>query len=137
MKQTDLHAPLRRYGPAAFMTVIIPVLSLLPAHFFRPLAEPLPPIPAFDKLVHALLYAALTASYLHAATPLQRKSLKAVLQLALAATAYGLLMEVGQKTLSASRSMDPLDAGANMLGALACAAAVFAVARRRKQTPAP
>lgn len=134
MKQTDIPALLLRYGPAALMTALVPALSLLPARFFAPIGQPLPPIPAFDKLVHALLYAALTAAWLRARPPAQRQRLRAALETALAAAVFGLLLEVAQKTLTATRAMDPLDALANAAGALACALAAFALARRR---PAP
>lgn len=134
MKRFVTLAPLLRYGPAAFMAALIPVLSLLPARFFRRIEEPLPPIPAFDKIVHALMYAALTAACLHAASLPQRQRLATALGIALAAAGYGVVMELSQKALTSTRSMDPLDALANAAGALASALFMFAAARRM---PAP
>jgi VanZ family protein len=135
MKRFFTPALLLRYGPAALMAALIPVLSLLPSRFFRHLEKPLPPIPAFDKLAHALMYAALTAACLHAVSLPQRQRLTSVLRIALATALYGLVMEVCQMKLTATRSMDPLDALANALGAFACALLFLAAARRRKPAP--
>ena len=117
--------PLCRYGPAVTMILLIPVLSLLPAHLFTHIAGP-PPFPGMDKLIHALMYAALTAALFHALSPLARVRYAWAFLLALAASLYGLGMEFCQKVLTDTRSFDPLDAFANMTGAfvialLACA----------------
>ena len=117
---SDTH-PHLRYGPAVVMMLLIPALSLLPAHFFKHVAEPLPPIPGIDKIIHALMYAALTAAYLQALIPARRRSLLAVLRIVLLAALYGVAMEVFQKLFTTTRSMDPLDALANAAGALTCA----------------
>ena len=135
MKRFCTLAHLLRYGPAVLVATLIPVLSPLPSRLFHHIEEPLPPIPALDKIVHALMYAALTAACLHAAALPQRQRLATALLVALGAAGYGAVMEIGQKALTSTRSMDPLDALANAVGALACALAVFAVARRHKPTP--
>lgn len=124
---------LLRYGPAVAMTLLIPVLSLLPARFFAPASAPLPPMPGMDKLVHAILYAALTAAYLHALAPIRRSDLAAVLPLAVAATVYGAAMEVCQSLFTDSRATDPLDALANLTGVLATTLLSQAVHRFRER----
>lgn len=113
------------------MTTLVPLLSLLPARFFRPVEGHLPPVPALDKAVHALLYAALTAAWLHAAHLVRRSALAAALGTAFAATAFGLLMEAGQGALTSTRTVDPLDALANAAGAFS-SALIFAAAVWRR-----
>ena len=122
---------LLQYGPAAAMTALIPTLSLLPARFFRQAEAPLPALPGLDKLAHALMYAALTAAYLHALPPSARLRLGVVLRLALICALIGLAMELCQKGLTRTRSMDPLDALANAAGAFAYALPAYAWARRQ------
>jgi len=129
--------PLLRYGPAVVMTLLIPVLSLLPAHFFAPVPTPLPPLPGMDKLIHAMLYAALTAAYLHALAPACRSNFSAFLVIAAAATLYGVAMEICQSLFTDSRALDPLDALANLSGALAASLFSYAACRygkRKKET---
>lgn len=121
---------LLRYGPAVAMTALVLTLSLLPAGLFHPDRAPLPPIPGADKFVHALMYAALTAAYLHTASLARRTRLSTVLWVALAAALYGLALEFCQRWLTTTRAMDPLDALANTTGALACALIIRARARR-------
>lgn len=121
---------LLRYGPAAVMTVLIPALSLLPARFFSQVETPLPPIPGLDKIVHALMYAALTAAYLHTLPVHKRANLRTVLCVALISAVFGLVMELCQQWLTTTRSMDPFDELANVTGALVCALLAFAWARR-------
>ena len=127
----DKHT-LRRYGPAVVMTLLIPALSLLPAHFFKQVSEPLPPIPGMDKLIHALMYATLTAAYLHILTRDRRGRLATVLRVACFAAVYGIAMEICQKLLTASRTMDPLDALANTVGALVTALLICVWSRRKR-----
>lgn len=122
--------PIWRYAPAAVMTLLIPALSLLPARFFKHVAQPLPPLPGMDKLIHALLYAALTAAYLQALTRERRGRGADVLRVVGLAALYGLAMELCQKLLTSSRAMDPLDALANLAGALVSGLLVYAWARR-------
>jgi hypothetical protein len=121
---------LLRFGPAAVMTVLIPALSLLPARFFRHVEVPLPPVVGLDKIVHALMYAALTAAYLHTLPVHRRANLGTVLCVALFSALFGLVMELCQKGLTTSRSMDPIDELANATGALVCALLALAWARR-------
>jgi len=123
--------PFLRYGPAVMMTLLIPVLSLLPSHFFTPVSEPLPPLPCMDKLIHAMLYAVLTAAYLHALTPQRRSSRVAILLIVASATLYGFAMEFCQKLFTDSRKMDPLDALANLSGVLAIALFSYTKHRHR------
>ena len=129
---TSRPQPFLRYGPAALMTVLIPALSLLPARFFRHMAGT-HPIPGMDKLVHALLYAALEATLVYALSEAARLRYSCAFRIALAAAVYGVVMEVAQKLLTHSRSCDPLDALANALGAFAVAFLACALARRRAQ----
>lgn len=126
---------LLRYGPAIVMTLLIPVLSLLPAHFFTQLPGP-PPLPGMDKLVHAMLYAVLTATYLYAFAPACRSKLFVVLLIIVLATLYGIAMEVCQQLFTASRAMDPLDALANLSGVLATTLVFCAVYRYRQKRKA-
>lgn len=133
---TACRHPLRRYGPAAVMVALIPALSLLPSGFFRHIAGP-PAFPGMDKLVHALMYAALTAALFHALSSGARVLITRVICLAAAASLYGLAMEFCQKALTRSRAFDPLDALANAVGALLCALLLYAVARFRSGRAAP
>ena len=128
--------PFRRYGPAAMMVALIPALSLLPSGFFRSIAGP-PAFPGMDKLVHALMYAALAAALFHALSSGARVRFSRVICLVAAASLYGLAMEVCQKALTRSRAFDPLDALANAVGALLCAVILFAFARFRRARAAP
>ena len=128
---------LLRYGPAVVMTSLVLALSLLPLRFFKEAAPPLPPLPGIDKIVHALMYAALTATYAHLLSRARPYRLAAVLRAAAFATAYGLAMEVCQKLFTTTRAMDPLDALANTAGAFASALLLYVWTRRRPATPAP
>lgn len=121
-----------RFGPAAAMTLLIPALSLLPARLFARAAAPLPHFANMDKLVHALMYAALTAAYLHALSGEKKGRIAPALSVAVFASLLGLLMELGQKHLTTSRSMDPLDALANAAGAVATALGVWAWRSRKR-----
>ena len=114
-----------RVGPAVAVTLAVFVLSLLPACCFRGVEQALPLFPGADKVVHAAMYAAVVAAWVHAVRP-ERRRWRVLLRLAAAATLYGLVMEVGQKVLTRTRTMDPLDGCANAAGAFLCAAAVGA-----------
>jgi hypothetical protein len=59
---------IKRCFPAAFLALLIPALSLLPAAFFRGMPVPAR-FPGADKLVHALMYAALAAAFCRALKP--------------------------------------------------------------------
>jgi VanZ family protein len=130
MKTTSVPALVQRYGPALGMLAAIPALSLLPARLFKPLAAA-PQLPATDKLIHALLYAALTLSFFRALPAAARIRWSAAVAIAAAAALYGLAMELCQRHLTSSRSFDILDAVANAVGALACSAIACAWCRRR------
>jgi hypothetical protein len=127
--------PLRRYGPAALMLTLIPALSLLPARFFSHIAGA-PAFPGLDKLIHSVMYAALTVALFHALSPSARVRFSWVIRLVLAASLYGLAMEVCQKLLTRSRSFDPLDALSNAVGAFLCALTLYALARFRSEKDA-
>jgi VanZ family protein len=124
-------APFVRWLPAAAATAGIAVLSLLPARVFCGVEATLPPIPAFDKIVHAGMYAALTATGLYACAHAARGRLRCATAIALAATLYGLVMELCQGLLTTSRHMDLFDGLANATGAFLCAAAFYVWPRLR------
>lgn len=108
-----------RYVPVVLIAVAIPLLSLLPAVFFRKLSEGIPLFPGFDKAVHASMYAALTTAAVFAFPWMQR--LRAFLLLAAWAALYGGLMELAQRWLTNSRSCDVWDGAANAAGAFIAA----------------
>jgi len=120
-----------RFGPAAFMVVVIPALTLAPAYVFRGVESSLPPIGGIDKVVHALMYLALTAAALHTVPLSRRAHVGTVFVAALAVSLYGAFMELCQKWLTTTRCMDPCDALANAVGAFACALALWLWARHR------
>lgn len=122
-----------RYGPLAAVAGAVLVLSLAPAWLFRGAEEALPRWPGLDKLVHAAMYAALTAAGLHALPP-QRRRPRALLAVALAAALYGAALEFAQSLLTQTRCRDARDGLANAAGALACATVCYAAsaARRRR-----
>lgn len=122
---------LLRFGPPAIMAALIPILSLAPAYVFRGVECALPPISGLDKIVHALLYLALTAAALHAVPLCKRTQVGTVLTAALATSLYGAFMELCQKWLTTTRSMDPYDALANAMGAFACALVLLVWAHHR------
>jgi VanZ family protein len=126
-----------RYGPAVVAALAIPALSLAPAWLFCRVEESLPPIPGFDKLVHALMYAVLTAACAHALPPARQKSLRALACVAFAAALYGALMELCQYWLTSTRARDIGDAFANAAGALACATLLFLWAHRPRPKHPP
>ena len=120
-----------RDGPALLTSAGIVALSLAPAWLFRDVERGLPLFHGLDKVVHAAMYAALTASGLHALPLEKRRSLRGALGVAAAAALYGAILELAQREFTRSRTMDPLDALANAAGALACALIACAWARRR------
>ena len=122
---------LLRYGPAATVSAVIIALSLAPAYLFHGVESSLPPISGLDKIVHALMYAALTAAYLHATPAPERSRVSTVLWIALLASMFGVIMELCQKWLTTTRTMDVFDALANAAGAFACALLACAWSRRR------
>jgi VanZ family protein len=123
-------ATIWRYGPAVAMSLAVVLLSLAPAWLFRGVARSLPPVAGADKLVHAAMYAVLTAAYLHALPRDARSRVRPLLWIVLAAATFGLVMELLQFALTTTRGMDPLDALANTAGALISALVAFIWTRR-------
>ncbi len=130
MKFKSFPDPVLRYGPALFMLAAIPALSLLPARLFKPLAA-VPRLPGADKIIHALLYAALALSFFRTLPAATRGRWFAAASIAGVAALYGLAMELCQRHLTSSRSFDILDAVANTVGALAYSAIACSWYRRR------
>ena len=122
-----------RIALAVLWALAIPALSLLPARFFNR-ANAIVHFPHADKVVHAILYGVMTALLLWAArTPDLPTRTRRVWFVALAATAYGLLMEFLQ-SFTATRTMDLLDGLANAVGAFLVAGAAIGIARVRAGT---
>ena len=130
----NLPAVISRYGPVAALALLISVLSLLPAAFFRSIPSPAR-FGGADKIVHALMYAALAAALFHALEPRTRATPRAAAAVALSATLYGLVLEIMQAVFTATRTMDPLDALANAAGAVTTA--LLASLWARSRLPAP
>ena len=122
-----------RFAPVMLIAVAIPALSLLPAAFFNRITPSAPPFPAWDKLIHALLYAALSGALFHALPTNAKARGASWIGVALAAGGYGLIMECCQRWLTVSRGFEWLDALANLSGAaiLAGTAGLRVRARRR------
>jgi len=120
-----------RFVPVIVMTLLISVLSLLPAHCFKQALEPLPPLPGIDKIIHALMYASLTLTYVYALPRDRRVHLPTVLRIALFVTLYGAVIEVCQKLFTTSRSMELLDISANAAGALISSLVIYTGLRHR------
>jgi len=118
-----------RFGPAVVVTAAVLALSFLPACCFRGVENALPPLPGMDKVVHAAMYAGLVAAWSHAVLPENRRWWL-IVRIAMVATLFGLMAEVGQKMLTKTRCMDPLDACANAAGAFLCAYGVGAWSSR-------
>lgn len=125
---------LLRYGPAAAMTALVAALSLLPVCVFHGVESTLPHFGGLDKVVHALMYAALTATYLNASPLSKRLRLGRVLRTALAVALYGLSMEFCQGWLTRTRTQDMHDALANAGGAFTCALLAHFGAKRAHKT---
>jgi VanZ family protein len=128
---------IHRYIPAAFLALLIPVLSLLPAAFFRGV----PSTARFtggDKIIHACMYATLTLALFRALEPPARANFRSAGIVAFSASLYGLALEIAQGVFTATRSMDPHDALANAAGAFATALLACLWFRKRKiQDPNP
>ena len=105
-----------RYGPTVVLSLLIPMMSLLPARFFSRFSNS-SSIPHVDKWIHALIYAALSLALYHALSPEARKRPGPPLAAATAASLYGALMELAQGFFTRSRGQDPMDALANTVGA--------------------
>jgi VanZ family protein len=129
------HQAFARFAPATFIALAIPMLSLLPAAYFKRVIPSAAFIPGWDKLIHALLYAALSRALFHALSPKAKERVSCWTGVTLAAGGYGLLMEFFQRGLTVSRGFDWFDALANLLGAsIAAGLAGWRVrARHRRQ----
>ncbi len=90
------------------------VASLLPS---TAMPEDIPLFPGADKIIHILMYAGLAGLLRWTLADRLRAPLK-LLGLILVASAYGLLLEILQHTLT-TRSFEWADAIANTLGAIA------------------
>ncbi len=126
-----LPSSFRRYLPTAAAAAVVAALSLLPARLFHGVETALPPVHGFDKIVHAVMYAALTVVYLRARPSAERGELRTALEAAVIASLYGALMELCQNAFTVSRQMDPFDEIANAAGAFASALVLRAWARHR------
>lgn len=120
-----------RFVPVTVMTLLISVLSLLPSQCFKQALVPLPPFPGLDKIIHALMYASLTLTYVYALPRDRRIHLPTVLRVALFVTLYGAAIEVCQKLFTASRAMELLDISANAAGALTSSLLIYTWLRHR------
>lgn len=105
--------------------MFIPLLSLLPPSFFKA-AKGLDQ-PGMDKVVHACIYGLQTILLVAAWRSWKGSCGRSTLLYgALTAAAYGLFMEVLQRTLTECRTFSWGDAAANLAGALVAAAFVAA-----------
>lgn len=119
-----------RFAPVIVMTVLIAVLSLLPALCFKQALEPLPPLLGLDKIIHALMYATLTATYVYALPCDRRGRLLTILWIGFIVTLYGATIELCQNLFTSTRSMEFLDMCANATGALISSLLIYIWARR-------
>lgn len=106
-----------RCGFVFIMVVFITMLSLAPAYLFRNVESSLPLFPGFDKCVHSLMYFVLTLSVLFALPHSERRRIRSMVSVAVAASFYGIFMEFCQGFLTSTRSMDHFDMLANAVGA--------------------
>ena len=121
-----------RLAAVALWALLIPVLSLLPAHFFQP-AHALTQLPYADKVVHATMYGTMTGLVIWAlATPNHPLRPRWIVFTAASATAYGLLMEWLQH-FTATRSMDIWDGVANATGAFLVAGVALGITRMQNR----
>lgn len=128
-----MKAALYRYGPAIFFALCIPVLSLLPAFFFRNVPQPAR-FPGADKIIHTLMYAVLTLAFIHAIHHPLRSPARSAALAALLATLYGLALEILQGALTTTRAFDLYDALANAAGAILAALLAYLWFRRAPST---
>ncbi len=117
-----------RLSAAIIWGVAIPVLSLLPARFFRQ-AHELVHFPQASKVVHAIMYAIMTSLLLWVSSvPGRPLRMRSACLAASAAVAYGLLMELLQHFTS-SRTMSLWDGLADAVGAFLAVGIALCVAR--------
>ena len=109
-------------------TLLIPVLSLInPGR--------LPDTTAFhlwgmDKIAHMLMYALLTTAWAYAIPAGMRVKIRIMTSITLSAAFFGLLMEFCQFLFTEARSMDLLDAAANLAGSAVAAMAIYVISIR-------
>ncbi len=111
------------YSPALIGSVILPLLSLANM-------QHLPDTSALhfsglDKVLHLLMYAALTCCWLYPLPAARRSRPGIAAGVALGVALYGLLMELCQLVFTNYRSFDIRDALANLAGALIAAAGFY------------
>lgn len=114
---------LLRYFPAFFCSVAIPLLSL--ANLRNLPDAPVLRFDGLDKVVHLLMYAALTSFWLYPMSLERRARPRVMLGIVLAAGLYGALMEVCQEMFTTYRSFDLFDMLANLGGAMIAAAGFY------------
>ena len=118
-------AALLRYGPAAFLSAAIFVLSSIPGH-------QLSWVFGWDKALHAIEYGTLGAAYQRAIDPWAGGRGLAALSWALASL-YGVSDEIHQ-LFTPGRSADFRDAIADAIGA-ALGVLVYGAIRARRRRP--
>lgn len=117
------------YLPAFFWSVAIPLLSLAS---FRNLPDvPVLRFQGLDKVIHLLMYAALTSFWLYPISMKRRTQPAIMLGVVLAAGLYGALMEVCQAVFTTYRSFDIFDILANLGGAMIAAAGFYLYSKWR------
>jgi len=122
---------IRRYLPALLLTIAIPMLSLINPDYL-PETRSLN-FSGLDKIVHLLMYALLTFAWALTLTTSCIRPAKLLL-IAIAASFYGLIMEIMQYCFTKNRSMDFWDSVANLGGALIAAALIYIVYKGRCKT---
>lgn len=120
---------IKNYIPATAVTLLIPLLSLINPN-------KLPDVSALqfagmDKVIHMFMYAVLTAAWCLALPAKARINMRWMLTLALLSALYGLILEICQFVFTTTRSMDMLDAVANLAGALVAALMICWLSRLR------
>ena len=121
------------YLPAIICSVLIPMLSLMSIREC-PYAAKLH-FDGMDKVIHLLMYAALTSLWIHPIPAAKRSRPFIMAGVALAAGLYGALMEICQFLLKTNRTMDPFDALANLVGALIAAAGFYFHSKSNAKKP--
>ena len=119
----------KRYIPAIALTLLIPLLSLI-----NP--KQLPDASALhfagmDKVIHMLMYAALTTAWVFALPARTHANIRWMLTLAFLTSLYGMLLEICQFFFTVSRSMEMLDAVANLTGTIIAAMTIYWLKRRK------
>lgn len=119
------------YIPAIALTILIPLLSLI--HPDRLPDTSAMYFAGLDKIIHLIMYALLTSSWALAMPKEKQKNMRRMLTLALMTALYGLFLEVCQLFFTTSRSLEALDAVANLTGAILAAMAVYWLKRGEKK----